>query len=173
MLSYDSRANYELLGELRIPLSKLKDQYRHDEWFDLYDRSGHLAGGKIHLILQWIHSKAKYLSDVVKKWNDHIRMQQEDKSDYERDLKTLYEAFTSLVREYEKFKAKATTNLKVSQKGFSPVKGGLDRVDTMLTIEFPHLGTWGKAAFYGTLALLFLSLLGCFSRADYVDVSSL
>ncbi len=42
----------------------------------------------------------KYLKDVVQKWDEHIRLQQEDLLDYERDLAVLYEPFTNLMRLY-------------------------------------------------------------------------
>jgi hypothetical protein len=34
----------------------------------------------------------------VKKWDEHIKMQEEDLMDYERDLAAIYEPFTNLQR---------------------------------------------------------------------------
>lgn len=48
---------------------------------------------RIHLNLQWIYSKVKFLSDVVEKWNEAIKIQEEDLLDYEKDLEILYEPF--------------------------------------------------------------------------------
>ena len=90
--------NEEIIGELQIPISRLKDQYKHDEWFDLMDNHGNLGAGRIHLSLHWIYSRVKYLADVVKKWDDHINMQHEDKIDFEKDLRILYEPFPKLAK---------------------------------------------------------------------------
>jgi hypothetical protein len=35
----------------------------------------------------------KYLADVVKKWDEHIKLQEEDLSDYEKDLVAIYDPF--------------------------------------------------------------------------------
>lgn len=43
----------------------------------------------------------KFLSDVVEKWDDHIKMQKEDLYDYEKDLEILYSPFGRLVQLYK------------------------------------------------------------------------
>ncbi len=44
----------------------------------------------------------KYLTDIVNKWDEHIRIQEDDLIDYERDLATLYEPFPNLLNLYRK-----------------------------------------------------------------------
>ena len=44
------------IGSVSINVNTLRDQLKHDEWFDL-ERYGSNAGGRLHLNLQWIHSK--------------------------------------------------------------------------------------------------------------------
>ena len=56
----------ETIGKVDISLEFLKDQMKHDEWFDLENhnldnlkQSAPLAG-HIRLILQWIYCREKY-----------------------------------------------------------------------------------------------------------------
>ena len=49
--------NEEKVGQLTIPLNRLNDQLKHEEWFDLYDANGSLISMKIFMNLQWIYSK--------------------------------------------------------------------------------------------------------------------
>eukprot|EP01017_Pseudomicrothorax_dubius_P003436 TRINITY_DN10494_c0_g1_i2.p1 TRINITY_DN10494_c0_g1~~TRINITY_DN10494_c0_g1_i2.p1 ORF type:complete len:418 (+),score=72.10 TRINITY_DN10494_c0_g1_i2:281-1534(+) len=86
----------ETAGQIVIPISRLRDQQKIEEWFDLLDRNGAKTRGRIRLTLQWIHSRVKYLSDIIRKWDEHIKFQNEDKADYQRDLDALHEPFPSL-----------------------------------------------------------------------------
>jgi len=79
-----------------VQVNGFKDQLKHDEWFDL-ERN---QGGRLHLNIQWIHSKVKFLSDVVDKWNEHIKIHEEDLFDYEKDLDVIYEPFKGLQEIY-------------------------------------------------------------------------
>lgn len=47
------------LGKISIQINGLRDQLKHDEWYDL-EKFGNPTGGRIHLNLQWIHSKVIY-----------------------------------------------------------------------------------------------------------------
>lgn len=91
VLDYSS-SSQSLIGKINIQVNAFRDQLKHDEWFDL-ERN---QGGRLHLNVQWIHSKVKFLSDVVDKWNDHIKIQEEDLFDYEKDLEVIYEPFKGL-----------------------------------------------------------------------------
>lgn len=53
------------LGEALVSLDILRDQYKHDEWFDLVNRQRALTG-KIRLNLHWIHSRKKFLQDILR-----------------------------------------------------------------------------------------------------------
>lgn len=97
MLDYSSKSQQSLIGKIIIQVNGFKDQLKHDEWFDL-ERN---QGGRLHLNIQWIHSKVKFLSDVVEKWNEHIKIQEEDLFDYERDLEVIYEPFQGLSQLYK------------------------------------------------------------------------
>jgi len=42
----------------------LKDQYKHEEWFLL--EGGKSTSGKVRLNLHWIHSRKKFLQDILR-----------------------------------------------------------------------------------------------------------
>lgn len=57
IMDYDQYSRDDFTGQVTIPLNRLRDQLKHTETFDLYDRNGSLGKGKIKLGLQWIHSR--------------------------------------------------------------------------------------------------------------------
>lgn len=80
-------------GEVRVPIARIRDQYRHDEWYELYDARGQRMPGKLHLLMQWIHNKIEYYEGALAKWNEHITQHEEDLELYEHDLDVLYQPF--------------------------------------------------------------------------------
>ncbi len=46
-------------------MDALADQYKHDEWLEIENEKRQLTG-KIRLNLHWIHSKKKFLQDILK-----------------------------------------------------------------------------------------------------------
>ena len=173
----------ELLGELRIPLQKLKDQEIHEELFELSDRNGHLVGGKLQLQLYWIFSRVKYLNDLTRKWDDDIRMQYDDRNDTERNLKVLHNLFPGLQSAYPQAQKKklmaappgAVSNMTHLQKTVSPVKEKFhlpedDRFGQETELPWGQLGPWGYISSYSSIALMVLSLFACFFKASYADV---
>lgn len=57
IVDFDEESRDELLGYVNIQLDRLKDQLKHEEWFDLVDSNGQRTKTKILLSLQWIFSK--------------------------------------------------------------------------------------------------------------------
>lgn len=58
----------QLIGECEVDLKDLFDQYKHDEWFSLILIQGGrnaINTGKIRLTLHWIHSRKKFLQDIL------------------------------------------------------------------------------------------------------------
>jgi hypothetical protein len=52
----------QIIGECKIGLENLKDQYKHDDWFNLANPNNpNQINGKIRLTLHWIHSRKKFL----------------------------------------------------------------------------------------------------------------
>ena len=60
VINNDPQRGDTSVGEVIVPLSELKDQNIHDDVLDLYDPYGQLAEGKLHVKLQWVHSKVKF-----------------------------------------------------------------------------------------------------------------
>ena len=52
----------------------------------------------------------KYLIEVVNKWNEHIKIQEEDLDDYEKDLAELYQPFPGIISLYKKDPASKQNN---------------------------------------------------------------
>ena len=186
VFGYNQPESPEILGEVKIPLGKLKDQQKHEDWFDLFDRNGHLVGGKLHLNLQWLFSRIKFLNDVARKWDDNIRMHWDDKIDSERDLKILYDIFPSLADAYPKTEKRqqtragpsTTANRVQLHKALSPVREHLEKfqgeqdVHTSqdMDLDWKEVGVWGQSAYVTSIALFTLSLFICFFKADFIDV---
>ena len=60
VLEYDTFSKNDVISYLDLPITNLKDQYKHDEWFDLRDKVSNHSKGKIHLVLQWVHSRVYF-----------------------------------------------------------------------------------------------------------------
>ena len=182
ILTYDPRNRDEVLGEVTIPVRRLRDQYRHDELFDLHDPRGHPTSGKIHLVLQWIHSRVKYLEDVVKKWDDHIRSQIEDKADFERDLNTLYEPFKGILQlkgssgagvgSGPQKKQPPSNDFSVLERGNQFKQGKKFSLFTQSASQpsYPISQAWFDYAYIGSFIVLAFALLACFARNTFLDV---
>jgi len=65
-MDHDTIGKDDFEGEVTIPLSLLKDQMKHDQFFQLHDKNPKDKWqGRVHLGLQWIWSRARYLEDLV------------------------------------------------------------------------------------------------------------
>jgi len=93
VIAYGPGGDGDILGQVMVPLRDLEDQFFRDQYFDLVTQRGAYAGGQIHLKLQWIHSRVKYLESVIRKWEESIQVQLEDKEDFEQSLNALGELF--------------------------------------------------------------------------------
>jgi hypothetical protein len=167
----DLNGREEITGQTLIPMGKLRDQQRHEEWFDLFDKSGVGTRGRVKLSLQWIHSRVKYLVDVVAKWDEHIKMQDEDRVEYERDLQVLYEAFPFLrqTQVFQKFQegpqVRISHDLAISGYQNSveyDAKPGLDMAEVPII-----MGPAQRLANLATYICLFGGLVLCLFRPDF------
>lgn len=181
VMTHDPQGQDEVLGEIVIPVSRLRDQYRHDELFDLQDLSGRPVSGKIHLVLQWIHSRVKYLSDVIKKWDDHIRTQIEDKAEYERDLAILYEPFKGLLKlKSPNAGAQGRQPRQAPKNDFSGVERGGGGVQNGGLSIGKKLGAslgqgdtqWLNYSYYASLLVFLFAVLAGFGRNTFLDVTN-
>lgn len=58
----------------------LKDQYKHEEFLELEDNRGNITG-KLRVSLHWIHSKKRFLKDIL---NIHMMAIEEEKQEKEQ-----------------------------------------------------------------------------------------
>ena len=71
-------------GMCSITLDILKDQMKHDLWFQLTGLQGQDMGGQpqIHVVLQWIHSNVTFFADICNRWEITIANQIHTKEAY-------------------------------------------------------------------------------------------
>lgn len=55
-----------VIGQGEVYLDMLLDQYKHDEWLQLVDLYRGDPAGRLLLNLHWIHSKRKFLQDILR-----------------------------------------------------------------------------------------------------------
>eukprot|EP00828_Plagiopyla_frontata_P042823 TRINITY_DN6512_c0_g1_i1.p1 TRINITY_DN6512_c0_g1~~TRINITY_DN6512_c0_g1_i1.p1 ORF type:complete len:357 (+),score=27.34 TRINITY_DN6512_c0_g1_i1:142-1212(+) len=87
----------EPLGQLSLPLNSFQDQTVHSELLQL--RGGKYICG-INFQAQWIHSRKQFLQDVVLKWDEQIKVAEEDQKDFEQDLSIIYQPFSGMMSAY-------------------------------------------------------------------------
>lgn len=61
-MDYDSQSRDEILGIVNVNLKLLRDQAKHDDWFELVSNKGMRSNGKILLSMQWVYSNVRILS---------------------------------------------------------------------------------------------------------------
>ena len=70
----------------------LVDQYKHDEWLELENEKRQLTG-KIRLTLHWIHSRKKFLQDILKIQDMAIEEENQEKQQLEIQLQQMKQPF--------------------------------------------------------------------------------
>lgn len=94
-MDQELQAKKEIGGQAVINLASLKDQLKQDLWLDLHDKQGVVLRSKIHFSVQWIHSKIKYLEDLIGETQRDIEDLNKDNEGYWMDLDSMYEPFKS------------------------------------------------------------------------------
>ena len=56
VMDFDPNSRDECLGIANINLQVLRDQCKHEEWFELFNNNGMKSNAKILLSMQWIYS---------------------------------------------------------------------------------------------------------------------
>lgn len=160
----------EFEGEVRIPLSKLADQYKHDEWFELYDKRGSRLPGKIHLVMQWVHSRVKYYEEVISKWNEHIHTHEEDLAEYEHDLDVLYQPFPLLKSgaALPKERPLDASSAPVLENFLSNTTDFISKAS--FEIKPLQLSKNSHVTYFAALGWFFLSIMASFCRPTFLDV---
>lgn len=76
-------------GKCRMDLANLKDQLMHDLWLDLKSADKKAFPGRLHVRVQWIHSKITYYADLIGRTKEKIREQSASREDMELFLDKL------------------------------------------------------------------------------------
>lgn len=67
---------------------------KHEEWYDLSGMSpGEPASGSIKLGLHWVYSRVAFISDLIKKWDQTLENDDEQKKAIEEHLHKLRSPF--------------------------------------------------------------------------------
>ena len=155
-------------GQVSIPLTLVRDQMKHDSWFELHGPKGNEPWqGQLRLGIQWIWSRKEYLAAIVKQWEDNISLDKQELDHLQVQLGKLEEPFGFV---------EGTTAL---GKVTATVK--MDQVEHLLD---GHIGNWADQVvgpgFNWQLAVLasigVLLLLGVFSmflRPEFPNVMSI
>lgn len=79
-----------LIGKTTVYLQDLRDQFKHQQWFELSDpETDRPSNARIHLSLQWVYSQSQFLNDYAKRLENQIEEQKVDYEDYMEQLNTL------------------------------------------------------------------------------------
>ena len=89
----DTFGNDDFEGQCHVSLNGLRDQMKHDSWFDLTDENELKSQGRIRLMLQWVYSKVQYFSEYLSKWDETLGKDIEEKEQIERFIKQLENPF--------------------------------------------------------------------------------
>ena len=78
------------VGQAIVPLGELRDQQKHNKWFQLIGQNQQiLVQGRILLSMQWIHSKVQYLREIMRKIDESLLQDQAELVRYQTELKKL------------------------------------------------------------------------------------
>ena len=93
VMDKDTFGNDDFEGQCHVSLNGLRDQMKHDSWFDLTDENELKSQGRIRLMLQWVYSKVQYFSEYLSKWDETLGKDIEEKEQIERFIKQLENPF--------------------------------------------------------------------------------
>ena len=152
-------------GSLAIPLTLIRDQMKHEEWFELQpQKKGERWQGRIHLSLQWIWSRRVYYEEMAKQWQAVIDDDAEQLRSLKVNLDKLREPFgepqlkgniTSVLRSGEIQQAETVLSR---------------RLDNVALAAFGKEIDWSYAALVVTILMVASSTLTCYARSDFLSV---
>lgn len=150
----------EPIAVISFQLSDLKDQIKRIDWYDLQGRNGN-PGGRVHLVVHYIWSKVRFLEDLIKKSAENIEINNEDLSDFQKDLATLYEAFPDYAYKFGNSNDKSINRSVIME---TEIKKALPRSSS------GPIQQLDKILLLLTAMILFFSVFVCFARDKFFDV---
>lgn len=167
VLHHNSYGKDDLEGQLSIPLRLLQDQMKHDQFFDLQGpKANQPWQGRIHLGLQWIWSKSRYLEEVISQWQENIDTDKQELDHLTKQLNKLREPFGVLIHPTDLSKIRQDSKAKLEQveNVFSA------KLDNFTKDAIGKEIDWSNTVFYVTVIYLLISCLVMFIRPDFPNV---
>ena len=153
-------------GQVSIPLTLVKDQMRHDSWFELHGPKGNEPWqGQLRLGTQWIWSRKEYLAAIVKQWEDNINLDNQEMEHLQIQLRKLDEPFGFVEVPTTLGKVTATVQMD-HMEHFLDDKIG-DIADRVAGADF----NWQLAALICIGVLLALGTFSMYIRPDFPNVT--
>lgn len=160
---------------LDIPLSELVSQEKESKLYELKGE-GRGSAPKLNLTLQFVHSKVKYLESLIGKFDYYIERLNEDTTEFENDLNSLYEPFPNFYNMYQT-KTFEPAKDKSFQRSFqdytpaqqeTPIKGGFVKSNLLSEDPVP----FDSKVLILAGIMLFFAVFVCFARAVFFDVTT-
>lgn len=153
-----SKRDFE--GQLAIPLTLIRDQMMHEEWFELQpQKKGERWQGRIHISLQWVWSRRVYFEEMGKQWQAAIAEDMDQLQSLRFNLQKLREPFGAGKQGSFSAADMNQTEAVLSQK-----------LDTLAVAAFGRDIDWSNATLLVTAVLALVSALTCFARSDLMGV---
>jgi hypothetical protein len=157
----------EAILEHKVPLERLVDQTTHREPLKFVHVDGSTQSTcQLNCELQWIHSRNRFLTEIIDKWDKRIIEQNVEKKDYEAAIQALYAPFPG-IKGYQnnnlnlastaKF-IEASPNVAVSEPALAKFNRGESN--------------FGKIILYLMIALVLLALCTSFVKDRSFEVGS-
>ncbi|CAD8124559.1 unnamed protein product [Paramecium sonneborni] len=86
-------------GIANLDINTFKDQMLHDIQINITDESNTVIRAKLHLKVQWIYSKNKYLTDLIYENNVQITLLEQELNDHVIDLEIITQIFRQKVQD--------------------------------------------------------------------------
>ena len=158
-------------GEVTISLALLRDQMKYDQFFLLSQSpEGSIKKqGRIHLCLQWIWSKTKYLEEILKQWKEVLDIDQNELANLEQQLAALKKPFGHLEKANEwSVREERSVSTKFAAGSLEP--GYMANLDGL--VEAKVLKHFDGGVTRGLVSGVFVlvSVLVMFTRPDFFNV---
>jgi hypothetical protein len=151
-----------LLGEVAIPIRALDNQELHEDYLELKGRSSiDRVQGKILVALQWIHDLPVYLQNMIKEYENALKLDKEELESLESYLRELNGPLRpGSLPEW----VKNNENIESLERAFST------NVNTLFTKTLGQKYTWPFVTRFSVYLFMLLSTISCLCRADGLNV---
>lgn len=154
------KAKRDFAGQLAVPLTLIRDQMKHEEWFELQpQKKGERWQGRVRISVQWIWSRKVYFEEMAKQWQAAI----------DEDMEQLRALRSNLNKLREPFGAKSTALF--TPASMNQTEEVLNKkLDNITKAAFGKEIDWSYATTVVTVLLLLTTALTCYSRTDMLGV---